>query len=86
MGSLEPGLGLMLVFVGVIIILVGILVIVLASTGGKGEVEGGAVVIIGPIPIVFGSNKTIATGLLLIAAAIFAFMIIMYLYAQRIFQ
>ena len=36
---------------------------------GKGSVEGGGVIIIGPIPIAFGTSKKI-TGILLILAII----------------
>jgi len=54
-----------LVFVGVAIILVGFLVVFLAlmmatrpSESGerRAEVKGGGVILIGPIPIVFGSD------------------------------
>jgi len=53
-----------LVFVGVAIILVGFLVVFLAlmmagrSNGGerRTEVKGGGVILIGPIPIIFGSD------------------------------
>lgn len=54
-----------LVFIGVAIILVGFLVVFLAmmteskSSGneeGRTRAKGGGVILIGPIPIVFGSN------------------------------
>jgi uncharacterized protein (TIGR00304 family) len=54
-----------LVFIGVAIILVGFLVVFLAMTmAGRSsesgdrrtQVEGGGVILIGPIPIVFGSD------------------------------
>lgn len=54
-----------LVFIGVAIILAGFLVVFLAtmmasrsSEGGEGrpQVKGGGVILIGPIPIVFGSD------------------------------
>jgi uncharacterized protein (TIGR00304 family) len=54
-----------LVFLGVAIILVGFLVVFLAmmlasrsSRGGEGrtQVKGGGVILIGPIPIIFGSD------------------------------
>jgi len=54
-----------LVFLGVAIILVGFLVVFLAmmlasrsSEGGEGrtQVKGGGVILIGPIPIIFGSD------------------------------
>lgn len=54
-----------LVFVGVAIVLAGFLVVFLAmmmgsrsseSGEGRPEVKGGGVILIGPIPIVFGSD------------------------------
>ncbi len=49
-------LGVALVVVGIIIIAV---VIVLSSAGGskKGKVQGAGVIMIGPIPIIFGTDK-----------------------------
>ncbi|MCE4606587.1 MAG: DUF131 domain-containing protein [Desulfurococcales archaeon] len=78
MGSQE--IGIILIFAGMIIILVGILYLAL---GSEGNVEGGAVVIIGPIPIVFGSNKRIAWGLLIAALALTLILIAFYYYASR---
>jgi uncharacterized protein (TIGR00304 family) len=45
--------GVTLVFAGMAILAVGIL---LSSGGSEGRVRGGGVVLIGPIPIVFGSD------------------------------
>jgi uncharacterized protein (TIGR00304 family) len=43
--------GLTLIFTGIILVLVGFLV---EASKSEGRVEGGGVVVIGPIPIVFG--------------------------------
>jgi len=62
-GTLQAA-GLALVFVGVsVIMLATLLMFVLRSRTedqgkeSKGEVSGGGVIIIGPIPIVFGTDK-----------------------------
>jgi uncharacterized protein (TIGR00304 family) len=49
-------IGITLVVVGVIVIVVAI---ILASVGGakKGKVHGAGVIMIGPIPIIFGTDK-----------------------------
>jgi uncharacterized protein (TIGR00304 family) len=49
-------IGITLVVVGVIVIVAAI---ILASIGGakKGKVHGAGVIIIGPIPIIFGTDK-----------------------------
>ena len=73
-----------LVFVGVAIILVGFLVVVLAmvmsgkkSEGGekRSRVTGGGVIMVGPIPIIFGSDAkwasvAIALAIVLIVVAL----------------
>ncbi|MCE4600259.1 MAG: DUF131 domain-containing protein [Desulfurococcales archaeon] len=52
-GGVLVWLGLLLVFLGFILIFAGL---VFEAIGSGGRVEGGGVVIIGPIPIVFGTS------------------------------
>jgi len=50
--------GLTLVLVGFAIAFVAVVLLALrGARGGKGKVKGGGVVIIGPIPIIFGTDK-----------------------------
>lgn len=49
--------GAVLIFVGVIIIVVAAALILARNSGKTGKVKGGGAIIIGPIPIVFGSDK-----------------------------
>jgi uncharacterized protein (TIGR00304 family) len=58
--------------VGIVLILAGVAIIAIAifllsvRGAGKGKVRGGGVVIIGPVPIIFGTDKkSLKTGLLL---------------------
>ena len=67
-----------IIWVGFIISLIGLLLIVLSLISGEREeerVEGGGVLIVGPLPIVFGSSRKAA----LIAAIIGVTMIIIVL-------
>jgi uncharacterized protein (TIGR00304 family) len=67
----------LLYLVGVVLVVVGVLVIVLSlfhrSDSGeknadhRGHVKGGGVVIIGPVPIVFGSDKKTVKSLLVLS-------------------
>ena len=57
---------------GIVLILAGILIIILAvlllsiRSSGKGKFKGGGAVIIGPVPIIFGTDKkSLRTVLLL---------------------
>ena len=49
-------LGVALVFVGVLIIVIAV-ILLFVSNAGKGEAKGAGVIIIGPVPIVFGTDK-----------------------------
>jgi len=60
------GLSIALIFAGLLIIVVAILLLFLSSVKGEGKIRGGGAVIIGPFPIIFGTDKeSIKTVLLL---------------------
>jgi uncharacterized protein (TIGR00304 family) len=80
------GLGIFLVFIGIIIVtLAAFLLLLISNVKGKGKVKGGGAIIIGPFPIIFGTDKesvkTILslslslTILLVIVTVIFHFML-----------
>jgi uncharacterized protein (TIGR00304 family) len=73
-------LGIALVFVGVLIIIVT--VILLSVSGAKkGKVKGGGAIIIGPVPIIFGTDeKSLKTILLLSLALTVMLVVAMILY------
>ncbi len=64
--------GIIVIFVGIILILIGT---ALQSTSNKEEVHTGGVILIGPIPIIFGNDRG-----LIIGAMIFAIIIIVLWY------
>ena len=72
--KLEPNLADNLIFViGLLLALAGFAVAILAfifailrSARGAGQVRGGGVVMIGPVPIVFGTDKQSARMLVLL--------------------
>ena len=73
-------LGIALVFVGVLIMVIA--VILLSISGAKkGKVKGGGAIIIGPIPIIFGTDKkSLKTVLLLSLALTVLLVVVMILY------
>ena len=73
-------LGIVLVFVGVLIIVIA--VILLSISGAKkGKVKGGGAIIIGPVPIIFGTDKkSLKTILLLSLALTVMLVVVMILY------
>ncbi|WP_297418744.1 DUF131 domain-containing protein [Thermococcus sp.] len=68
--------GRALITAGMVLILTGFLLVflgtVLATPGEEGSVEGGGVIMIGPIPIVFGTNKGVATLAVILAIVLMA--------------
>lgn len=59
-------LGIALVFAGTLTILVAIILLFISSSRGQGKVKGSGAIIIGPIPIIFGTDKkSLKTVLLL---------------------
>jgi uncharacterized protein (TIGR00304 family) len=68
-------LGLVLVFVGVAVIIIA--VVFLAVSGArKGKVKGGGVILIGPIPIVFGTEKKSLKTVLLLSLALTVMLVV----------
>jgi len=63
--------GRTLITTGIALILIGFLLVflgtIVAAAGGDGDVEGGGVIMIGPIPIVFGTSKGAATFAMVLA-------------------
>ena len=60
-------IGLLLGLAGFALAIVAIFVTILKSARGTGKVRGGGVVMIGPVPIVFGTDKESARILILLA-------------------
>jgi uncharacterized protein (TIGR00304 family) len=68
-------LGIALIFVGVLIIVVA--VILLSISGAKkGKVKGGGAIIIGPIPIIFGTDKKSLKTVLLLSLALTVMLVV----------
>jgi len=76
------GLGTALILAGVLIIAIAIFLLSFKSAG-KGKVRGGGAVIIGPVPIIFGTDqKSLKTVLLLslaLTVLLIAVMVVYYL-------
>ena len=69
-------LGVILVFAGFFIAFVAVILMFFATTRGKGKVKGGGAVIIGPFPIVFGTDRESLKILLLLSIALIVLMLI----------
>jgi uncharacterized protein (TIGR00304 family) len=71
-------LGFALIVVGVIVV---VLALILASTRGsekgKAKVRGAGVIMIGPIPIIFGNNKKALKGITILAIILTVLLLIL---------
>jgi uncharacterized protein (TIGR00304 family) len=73
-------LGIALIFVGVLIIVVAVILLFISGVK-KGKVKGGGAIIIGPVPIIFGTDKkSLKTILLLSLALTVMLVVVMILY------
>lgn len=69
-------LGIILIFAGMLIILVAILLLFLSSVKGEGKVKGGGAIIIGPFPIIFGTDKQSVKTVLLLSITLSILLVI----------
>jgi len=67
--------GIVLILAGVVIIAVAVFLLSVRGAG-KGKVRGGGAVIIGPIPIIFGTDKKSLKTVLLMSLALTVLLLI----------
>ncbi len=73
-------MGIALILVGFILAFLALIAVAIRGAKGRGEVSGGGVVLIGPIPIIFGTDKDSVKILVILAivltVVLLAFMLI----------
>ncbi len=69
-------LGIMLVFAGFFIAFVAVILLIIMAMRSKGKVRGGGAVIIGPFPIIFGTDKEAVRMLLLLSIALIVLILV----------
>jgi uncharacterized protein (TIGR00304 family) len=79
-------LGVILVFAGFFIAFIAILLWIFRSVKGGGKVKGGGAVIIGPFPIVFGTDKESVRILLLLSIALIAILLVFMAFSYFAFK
>lgn len=68
-------LGIALIFIGVIIIIIAV-ILISVSGAQKGKFKGGGVILIGPIPIIFGTDKKSLKTVLLLSLALTVMLVV----------
>ena len=71
------GLGFALIFAGIVIIFVAIILLLISSIKGEGKVKASGAIIIGPIPIIFGTDKQSIKTILLLSITLTILLIIL---------
>jgi uncharacterized protein (TIGR00304 family) len=70
--------GFALILAGIVIVLIVILLLSVRSAG-KSKVKGGGAVIIGPIPIIFGTDKKSLKMILLLSVALTLLLLVVFI-------
>jgi len=79
-------LGVILVFTGFVIAFVAVLLWIFMTVKGGGKVRGGGAVIIGPFPIVFGTDKESVKVLLLLSIALVVLLLVFIAFSYYAFK
>ncbi len=78
-------IGVALVLVGCALAFVAMIWLAASSMkGGKAKVRGGGAVIIGPIPIIFGTDKDSVKVILVLSIALVVLLLIFMLFSNRL--
>lgn len=80
------GLGIVLIFAGMLVILVAILLLFITSIKGKEKARGGGAIIIGPFPIIFGTDKESIKTVLLLSITLTILLIVMMVIFYLVFK
>ncbi len=71
--------GIILMVLGMLVLFIGMLARSVNSSGGsKSEVKGGGVILIGPVPIVFGTDAESAKTVLILAIILMLIVLAIY--------
>ena len=77
--------GLILILAGFVTVFVAGLLLFFKALREKGKVKGGGVVMIGPFPIVFGTDKESVKMLLLLSIALIVLVLILTIFSYYAF-
>jgi uncharacterized protein (TIGR00304 family) len=69
-------LGIALIFIGVLIIIIAVILVSVSGAGKKGKVKGGGTILIGPVPIIFGTDKKSLKTVLLLSLALTVMLVV----------
>lgn len=79
-------IGIALIFVGFVIVFVAVVLLFFASMKGRGKIRGGGAVVIGPFPIVFGTDKESVKLILILSIALIALLLFVIAFSHYAFR
>jgi len=80
-------IGFSLIILGFALSLIAVLLLVFSGVrSGKGKVKGGGAVIIGPVPIIFGTDKESIKIILVLSIILVVLLLVLMLFSYRVFQ
>lgn len=79
-------IGVILLFAGIVIAFVAVILLVITAMKGKGKLRGGGAVIIGPFPIIFGTDKESVKVLLLLSIALITLILVVMAFSYYAFK
>lgn len=75
-----------LTVIGFALVFIATIMLSLKGAGEKGKVKAGGVVIIGPVPIIFGTDKQTVKALLILSIILVALLLIWLVLSQTLFR
>ena len=87
--QIVTGIGVALVLIGFAVAFTAVIWLTLSSAKGgkeKGRVKGGGVVIIGPIPVIFGTDKESVKIILLLSIALVILLLVFMLLSNGVIR
>jgi uncharacterized protein (TIGR00304 family) len=81
------GIGFGLILIGFALIFIAMIGIILSGRKGRGgKVKGGGAIIIGPIPIVFGTDKESVKIILILSIVLVALLLVLMIFSNGLFR
>jgi uncharacterized protein (TIGR00304 family) len=78
-------LGLGLVIIGFALVSVAVILMVFTAAKDKGKVKGGGVIVIGPFPIIFGTDKESIRIILVLSIVLTVLLLVFMLLSSQTF-
>jgi len=80
------GLGTALIIAGILVVLVAVLLLFISNIKGGAKMRGGGAIIIGPFPIVFGTDKESLKTVLILSILLTVMLVVITIVFYMLFR